>query len=90
MTLYGQLTPLELDERETTVKATVFNLATTVNVVFNSIQRFQDLCTLLKCPKPDNQLVAMAYIIFFSVVFFSKIVSRLGMQNQMLIGLMTT
>ena len=70
MNLYGQLTPLELDERETTVKAMVFNPSTTVNVVFNAIQRFQDLCTLLKCPKQDNQLVAIAYIIFSRSGFF--------------------
>ena len=70
MTLYGQLTPLELDERETTVKAMVFNPSTTVNVIFNAIQRFHDLCTLLKCPKEDHQLVAIAYIIFSRSGFF--------------------
>ena len=89
MNLYGQLTPLELDEREAAVKATVFNPATTVNVVFNSIQRFQDLCTLLKCPKQDNQLVAMAYIIFFRSGFFQDSL-RLGMQSLTLIVLITT
>jgi len=63
ITSYGQLTPAQLDERETNVKATTYDPAFNIISVFNIIQRFQDLCTLLKTPKTDSQLVQITYII---------------------------
>ena len=63
ITSYGQLTPTQLDERETNVKATTYDPAFNIISVFNIIQRFQDLCTLLKTPKTDSQLVQIRYII---------------------------
>ena len=48
---YGQLSPGELKERENKIDDLVYDLSHNVDTVFNQIQEFQDLCTLLKILK---------------------------------------
>ena len=42
----------------------MYDTSKTVDSVFNQIQGFQDLCTLIKNEKTDAQLVSYAYIVF--------------------------
>ena len=63
-TTYGELSPSELKERELMVDDTVYDPSKNIDTVFNKIQEYQDLCTLLQNPKTDKQLVTYAYLIF--------------------------
>ena len=53
---YGQVTEHELNDKENLLKATVYDRTLPVNLVFNTIKTFQDLCILL---------VSIAYLIFY-------------------------
>ena len=46
------------------VDDTVYDPSKNIDTVFNKIQEYQDLCTLLQNPKTDKQLVTYAYLIF--------------------------
>lgn len=61
---YGQLSPLQLKERERAIDDMVYNSDTTIDSVFNKIQEFQDICILLQNTKTDMQLITYAYLIF--------------------------
>ena len=63
-TTYGELSPSELKEREVMVDDMVYDPSENIDTVFNKIQEYQDLCTLLLNPKTDKQLVTYAYLIF--------------------------
>ena len=64
MQTYGQLSPQELNERERELDNFVFDPSGHVNMVFNRLQEFQDICILVQQPKQDYQLTNLAYIIF--------------------------
>ena len=54
MNTYGQLSPAELKERERTIDDMIYDPSQNVDSVFNKIQEFQDLCTLLTNLKTDT------------------------------------
>ena len=61
---YGRLSPGQLKEKETILDNMVYDPATNVDTVFNKIQEFNELCTLLDNGKTDTQQVTYAYLIF--------------------------
>ena len=61
---YGRLSPGQLKQKETVIDNLVFDPGQNVDTVFNKIQEFNDLCTLLGNGKTDTQLVTYAYLIF--------------------------
>ena len=61
---YCRLSPQEMSTREEALKRMTYNPDLHVNVVFNTIKKFQTLCQLVKKPKTDDQWVDIAYIIF--------------------------
>jgi hypothetical protein len=69
---YGQLSPSELKLREKIVDEMVYDPPQGIDTVFNCIQYFQDLCTLLTNPKTDTQLVTYAYLIFQKNTIFMQ------------------
>ena len=60
---YGQLSPQQLEERESNLDNYNYDPSTHINTVFNKIQDFQDICYLVGQAKPEYQLVNQAYII---------------------------
>ena len=58
------LSPRQLKQKETIIDNLVFDPGQNVDTVFNKIQEFNDLCTLLGNGKTDMQLVTYAYLIF--------------------------
>ena len=48
----------------------VYDLSDNVDTVFTKIDDFQDLCTILKWPKTEQQLINYAYLIFQRVNVF--------------------
>ena len=71
-TTYGRLTLSQVKERERTIDNLVYDTSKTVDTVFNKIQGFQDLCTLIKNEKTDAQLVSYAYIVFQQTGIFME------------------
>lgn len=61
---YGRITEQELSDREEALKKYVYDTSSPVDMVFNKINWFQDLCGLCANTKTDRQLVQIAYIIF--------------------------
>ena len=61
---YGKLSPSQLKQRENAVDDLIFDPSTNVDTVFNKIEDFQALCTLIGRDKTDSQLVDMAYLVF--------------------------
>ena len=61
---YGKLSPSQLKQRENTVDDLIFDPSTNVDTIFNKIEDFQTLCTLIGRDKTDSQLVDMAYLVF--------------------------
>ena len=61
---YGHLSPTELKEKEMVIDNFVYDPSTNVDMVFNAIQNFNELCTLLNNARSDTQLVTYAYLIF--------------------------
>ena len=61
---FGQITPQELADREEEIKNFGYDPAKLVDVVFNKITQYRDLCAFCKNHKTDPQLVQLAYIIF--------------------------
>ena len=62
--VFGQITPQELADREETLKNFTYDPIKPVDIVFNKITQFKDLCSLCKNDKTEPQLVQLAYIIF--------------------------
>ena len=62
--LYGRLSPAQLKQKETILDNFIYDPAQNADTVFNKIQEFNDLCTLLGNGKNDTQLVTYAYLIF--------------------------
>ena len=69
---YGKLAPAQLKERETEIDNLVYDPSQNVDIIFNKIQEFQDLCTLLDNPKSDKQLVIYAYLCFQKTGIFQQ------------------
>ena len=67
---YGRITEQELSDREETLKKTIYDASEPVDMIFNKINWFQDLCELCDNAKTDRQLVQIAYIIFNKSRFF--------------------
>ena len=63
-TTYGQITPQELADREDALKNTVYDPSRPVDLIFNQITKFKELCELCHNTKTDVQLVQLAYLIF--------------------------
>lgn len=61
---YGRLSPAQLKQKETILDNIIYDPAQNVDTIFNKIQEFNDLCTLLDNGKTDTQLVTYAYLIF--------------------------
>ena len=59
-----QLTVEELNERETVLKNTSVNPEDPVDIIFNKISKFNNLCTITKRVKTDDMLVDYGYLIF--------------------------
>jgi len=68
---YGRLSPGQLKQKETIIDNLVFNPEQNVDTVFNKIQEFNDLCSLLGNGKTDMQLVTYAYLIFQKTRIFT-------------------
>ena len=67
---FGKISEHELNDKEDTLKAMVYDPTSPVQTVFNKIKSFQDLCTLLKKSKTDGQLVTLGYLIFSKTRLF--------------------
>ena len=63
-TNYCQLTDQELSDREDDLKRTSFNPEEPVDLIFNRIKEFVELCAMTDNDKSDRQLVAIGYLIF--------------------------
>ena len=63
-TNYCQLTDQELSDREDKLKNSVFNPEDPVDLIFNKIKSFADLCVMTGNDKSDGQLVSLSYLIF--------------------------
>ena len=63
-TNYCQLTEQELSDREDRLKNSVFNPEDHVDLMFNKIKAFADLCVMTGNDKTDGQLVSIGYLIF--------------------------
>ena len=63
-TNYCQLTDQELSDREEKLKNSVFNPEDPVDLIFNKIKSFADLCVMTGNDKSDGQLVSLSYLIF--------------------------
>ena len=61
---YCQMTDQELSDREDELKRTTFNPEEPVDLIFNRIKEFSELCAMTGNDKSDRQLVAMGYLIF--------------------------
>ena len=61
--VYGKLNPEQVMNREDAVKNFIYDPLLPIDVVFNKIEFFADLCTFLKKPLPDQRKVDLAYII---------------------------
>ena len=59
---YGQPSPQELKQRETTLDNMVYDPSTHVNTIFLAIEDYKEICELIKQPVPDHQLVNYAYL----------------------------
>lgn len=63
-TNYYQLTDQELSDRDDKLKNSVFNPEDPVDLMFNKIKAFADLCVMTGNDKSDGQLVSLSYLIF--------------------------
>ena len=63
-TNYCRITDQELSDKEDELKATVFDPQQPVDLIFNKIKLFSDLCTMTGNTKTDRQLVQLGYLIF--------------------------
>ena len=63
-TNFCRMTEEELNMREDEVKNFAFDPEQPVEIVFNKIKAFQDVCTMTRHDKTDRQLVGLAYLIF--------------------------
>ena len=61
---YGQLSPSQLKERERAIDDMIYDPSQPIDSVFNKIQDFHDLCTLIQNQSTDTQLVTYAYLVF--------------------------
>ena len=61
---YGQITPQELADREGALKNSIYDPSKPVDLIFNQITKFKELCELCHNTKTDVQLVQLAYLIF--------------------------
>ncbi len=69
---YGQITPQELADREDALKNLSYDPSKPVDLAFNKITQFKDLCELCKNQKTDTQLVQLAYLIFIRTRTFTE------------------
>ena len=69
---FGQITPQELADREDALKNLTYDPWKPVDLVFNKINQFKDLCELCKNQKTDTQLVQLAYLIFIRTRTFTE------------------
>ena len=61
-TTYGKLSPAQLKEEENDVDSLICDPSCNVDTIFNKIQDFQDLCTMLDNVKTYTQLITYALI----------------------------
>ena len=61
---YGKITPQELADREDALRNFHYEPWKPVDLVFNKITQYKDLCELCHNQKTDTQLVQLAYLIF--------------------------
>ena len=61
---YGQITPQELADREDALKNLTYDPSKPVDLIFNQVTKFKELCDLCSNSKTDPQLVQLAYLIF--------------------------
>ena len=62
--IYGYLSPSQLKEYKRNIDDMIYDPSQNIDSVFNKVQEFQDLCTLLNNAKTDTQLVTYAYLCF--------------------------
>ena len=61
---YCQMTDQDLNDREDELKKITFNPEEPVDLIFNRIKEFSELCAMTGNDKTDRQLVAFGYLIF--------------------------
>ena len=64
------MSPAQLKKREDAIDNMVYDLSDNAETVFTKIDDFQDLYTILKWPKIEQQLINYAYLIFQRVNVF--------------------
>ena len=79
---YGHLSPLELKERERGLDDMIYDPSQNVDSVFNKIQDFQDICTLISNGKTDTQLVTYAYLCFQKTGIFQTSLKEWNAKTQ--------
>ena len=79
---YGNLSPSELKERERTLDDMIYDPSQNVDSIFNKIQEFQDMCTLISNEKTDTQLVTYAYLCFQKTGIFQTSLKEWNTRTQ--------
>ena len=75
-TNYCQLTDQEISNREDELKKTTFNPEEPVDLIFNRIKEFSELCAMTSNDKSDCQLVAIGYLIFIRTKAYSDTLKK--------------
>ena len=70
-TTYGQITPQELADCENALKNISYDPSKPVDLIFNQITKFKELCDLCDNSKTDPQLVQLTYLIFNKTCMFT-------------------
>ena len=64
ITTYGKLTDNDMITREQNLTALTYNTAQPVDIIFNAIDKFADLCDIQGDPLTDRRKCQFAYVIF--------------------------
>ena len=81
ISMYGNITAMELMNRENNVLEFAYDPNTPIDVVFNRVQDFQDLCELVRKAKTDDQLKDLAYIILQKTGAFTDSLKTLNARS---------
>ena len=73
---YGKITEQDFYQRENNLKNFNYDPETPVDIVFNKIDKFQDMCQLTGRTKSDKQLLSLAYLIFSNTRTFMNALQK--------------
>jgi hypothetical protein len=62
-TVYGQVSPRMLENREQELRTMLYNAKFPINIVFNAVEDFIDFALLGQQPVTQQQTIAKAYVI---------------------------